>query len=322
MEDISGNISKQWNKHHTIYMSNANLPREMLEKEFFMRFVMSSPHAAPMELMRAMKQFICNAATSGVAAWDCKDNEEVLLILCGLFIASDNPMQAEECSHARLNCNYFCWMCDVGGMKEYKTSEDGYSSLFAMTLKPGTTEKIKNLVSATGIHDTASTPIINTLVELGKMLRKRTAGTQAMSEAEVTAALEKEFEKLLQGNKIEDTFNPLLGMNGLDMHMDTPTEILHTVLLGILMNIFQTCLQSIDTDRLNAPRLNAEYICHYKGSLIGKHFKSLLQVMPSIIYDLVPLTVLDAWTIIGEHVVLIWHTKIINTEAYLVSSYI
>lgn len=146
MDDVSGNISKQWNKHHTIYMSNANLPREMLEKEFFVRFVTSSPHAAPMELMRAMKDSlwyiflwihsglflnICsNAAQSGVVAWDCKDEEEVMLIPCGLFLAGDNPMQAEECSHAGLNCNYFCRTCNVGGTKEYKASEEGYNSIF------------------------------------------------------------------------------------------------------------------------------------------------------------------------------------------------
>lgn len=58
MDDVSGNISKQWNKHHVIYMSNANLPREMLEKEFFLRFVTSSPHTTPMELMRAMGQML------------------------------------------------------------------------------------------------------------------------------------------------------------------------------------------------------------------------------------------------------------------------
>lgn len=58
MDDVSGNISKQWNKHHVIYMSNANLPREMLEKEFFLRFVTSSPHATPMELMSAMRSSI------------------------------------------------------------------------------------------------------------------------------------------------------------------------------------------------------------------------------------------------------------------------
>ncbi|KAG2085880.1 uncharacterized protein F5147DRAFT_561703, partial [Suillus discolor] len=56
---------------------------------------------------------------------------------------------------------------------------------------------------------------------------------------------------------------------------------------------------------------------NYKGSLIGKHFKSLAQVMPFIIHDLVPLPVLNAWTVIGELVVLVWHTKITDTEAYL-----
>lgn len=58
MDNVSGNISKQWNKHIVIYMSNANLPREMLEKEFCIRFVTSSPHASPMELMQAMKKSI------------------------------------------------------------------------------------------------------------------------------------------------------------------------------------------------------------------------------------------------------------------------
>ncbi|KAG2130585.1 hypothetical protein BD769DRAFT_1297329, partial [Suillus cothurnatus] len=76
---------------------------------------------------------------------------------------------------------------------------------------------------------------------------------------------------------------------------------------------------SIDKDRLNAPCLNTDYICHYKGGLIGKHFKSLTQVMPFIIHDPIPPTVLDAWTVIGELVVLIWHTKIVDTEVYLVN---
>lgn len=55
MDDASGNISKQWNKHIVVYLSNAGLPREMLEKEFCTRFVTSSPHASPMELMRAVR---------------------------------------------------------------------------------------------------------------------------------------------------------------------------------------------------------------------------------------------------------------------------
>ncbi|KAH7903987.1 hypothetical protein BJ138DRAFT_1019772 [Hygrophoropsis aurantiaca] len=352
MDDVSGNISKQWNKHHAIYMSNANLPREMLEKEFFVRFVTSSPHAALMELMAAMKKSICRATESGIVTWDCKGDEEVMLVPYGLFIAGDNPMQAEECSHGGLNCNYFCRTCDVGGTKDFKQSYEGYNTIFQsgtirsphetmetikqqvkLAMVSGAADKIKTSVSSTGIRDSTSSAIVNTLVELGKRLRKRVAGTPASSESDIKAKLEKEFEDFMNNDSLEDVINPLLGMEGLNIHLDTPTEILHTVLLGVvkyfwgqtafllekskLLDMFQKRLESVNKDGLNAPCLNAEYICHYKGGLIGKHFKSLAQVMPFLIYDLVPKTVLDAWTTIGDLVVLIWHTKIESTEQYL-----
>jgi hypothetical protein len=52
-----------------------------------------------------------NAADDGVIAWDCKYHEEVMLIPHIVFTAGDNPMQAEECSHGGLRCNFFCWTC-------------------------------------------------------------------------------------------------------------------------------------------------------------------------------------------------------------------
>lgn len=118
--------------------------------------------------------------------------------------------------------------------------------------------------------------------------------------------------------------------------MDTPTEILHTILLGVvkyfwaqtihliekakLLDLFQSRLDSIERDALNAPNLSTDYVCRYKGALIGKHFKSLAQVMPFIIHDMVPQTVIDGWTTIGELVVLVWHTAIEDLEVYLVRS--
>ncbi|KAG1846268.1 hypothetical protein F4604DRAFT_1884175 [Suillus subluteus] len=336
MDDVSGNILKQWNKHHAIYMLNMNLPCEMLKKEFFVRFITSSPHAAPMELMRAMKDSLCNAAQSGIVTWDCKDEEEVMLIPSGLFLAGNNPMQAEECSHTGLNCNYFCRTCDVSGTKEYKASEEGYNSIFKSgnlrtpekttkdiqhqfeaAMKSGATTKVQSAVSSTGVCDRSGLP--------------------ATAESKITAALEKEFEESLRGTTLNDTMNPLLGMNGINMHLDMPTEILHTILLGVvkyfwgqsvfllekakLLHIFQSRLESVDKDGLNAPSLNADYICHYKGSLIGKHFKSLAQVMPLLVHDLVPQTVVNGWSVIGELVALVWHTTIPDTEEYLVSSH-
>ncbi|KAG2752138.1 hypothetical protein P692DRAFT_201687974, partial [Suillus brevipes Sb2] len=352
MDDVSGNVSKQWNKHHAIYMSNANLPHEMLEKEFFVRFVLSSLHAAPMELMCGMKDSLRKAAESGIVTWDCRDEEEVMLIPSGLFLAGDNPMQAEECSHAGLNCNYFCRTCDVGGTKEYKASEEGYNSIFKSgnlrtpekttediqhqfeaAMKSGATTKVQSAVSSTGVRDSALASILESLVELGKKLCKQGAGLPATAKSEVTATLEKEFEELLQGATLNDAMNPLLGMNGINMHLDTPTEILHTILLGVVkyfwgqsifllekakfLHIFQSRLESVDKDGLNAPSLNADQICHYKGSLIGEHFKSLAQVMPFLVYDLVPQTVVNGWSVIGELVALVWHTTIPDTEEYL-----
>ncbi|KAH7903913.1 hypothetical protein BJ138DRAFT_972910, partial [Hygrophoropsis aurantiaca] len=84
-----------------------------------------------------------------------------------------------------------------------------------------------------------------------------------------------------------------------------------------LLETFQMRLESVSKTGLDSPMLGAEYICHFKGSLIGKHFKSLAQVMPYLIYDIVPQTVLDGWTVIGELIVLLWHTVIDDKEVYL-----
>ncbi len=149
MDDVSGNISKQWNKHHVVYMSNANMPREMLEKEFCVRFVSSSPNATPMELMEAMRESIRyfiilngsagiiiriqtdrKASEKGIVAWDCINEEEVILCPYPLLFAGDNPMQAEECSQGGLTCNYFCRTCKVGGTRESKMTDMGFESLF------------------------------------------------------------------------------------------------------------------------------------------------------------------------------------------------
>lgn len=54
IDDVSGNSSKQWNVHYSAYMSNAGLPRSMLEKERHIRFIATSPHASPMEIMQGI----------------------------------------------------------------------------------------------------------------------------------------------------------------------------------------------------------------------------------------------------------------------------
>lgn len=83
------------------------------------------------------------------------------------------------------------------------------------------------------------------------------------------------------------------------------------------MSLLQTRLTSLDTCGLNAPSFNAAYICHYKGGLIGKHFKSLAQLMPFVVYDIIPEPVLNGWIAIGLLLVLLWHTSIDDIDKYL-----
>jgi hypothetical protein len=83
--------------------------------------------------------------------------------------------------------------------------------------------------------------------------------------------------------------------------------------------LFQTRLHSVIADGLNIPKIPTDYICHYRGALIGKHFKTLSQVIAFTVYDLVPRDVLDAWLELGHMTVLLWHTKIDDMDSYLVS---
>ncbi|KIL54692.1 hypothetical protein M378DRAFT_44032, partial [Amanita muscaria Koide BX008] len=339
-------------KHHVVYLSNGLLHRRMLEKQFCVRFHSASPHATPIEFMHALRDNIIKARDHGVTAYDCKDREEVLLMPYGLFLGSDNPMQATQCSHGGLQTNLFCRICMVGGTKEYKASEKGYAEIFqecalrqpeetamhaqshvSLSCDSGGTTKVKKAATNCGVRDHTIDFIVNPVLELGKKLRKHDGGP-VIPESTVKEQLAREQSKVSGGKDIGQMINPLLLRTpGINVHLDTPVEILHTVLLGVVkyfwgqsvhvmsksrcMHTFQARLASINKDSLNAPSLNAAYICHYTGSLIGRHFKSIAQVMPFLIYDILPSNLIKAWTSIGTLVVLLWHTSIEDIDQYL-----
>ena len=54
-DDVSGNISKQYNAHTNVYMQNLALPHKKLQQEYFVRFVSTSPHASSSEQFAALK---------------------------------------------------------------------------------------------------------------------------------------------------------------------------------------------------------------------------------------------------------------------------
>jgi hypothetical protein len=169
---------------------------------------------------------------------------EDLLCPYDFLHAGDNPMQAEECSHSGLNSNLFCRTCKVGGTKIFKSSDEGFATLFEVgifSVQPssadyvksgelrtpadtreaileqlrlstlsGGTDKVKKAATATGVNDASSAPVIELLLEMGKALRRRGVGKTALPEAEIQKILEDEMAKQLKRYPI----NPLIGMRG------------------------------------------------------------------------------------------------------------
>ncbi|KAJ7112256.1 hypothetical protein C8R44DRAFT_833171 [Mycena epipterygia] len=342
IDDVSGNKSKQWNKHFSCYMSNGALPRTKLENEFHVRFVATSPFASPLEIMQGVRASIEEAFAEPVVAWDCETKEEVLLRPYALLFAGDNPMQAELCSCAGLNTNFFCRTCQAGGTREWKQSNEGFASILKAytaeetfqqiltALEPNIATTLTEAVRLSGVKDALAQPIIDMLVKMGQDLRKANPEGSSYSPDEIQTILTEELKKHQQQG--EGITNPLFDMDGIDMHKDTPTEILHTILLGVVkyywgqtvwllekskdFALFQTRLNSILADGLNIPKIQADYMCQYKGGLIGKHFKTLSQIMAFAVADLVPPDVLEAWLILGRLTVLLWHTEIDDIESY------
>ncbi|KAG8781669.1 hypothetical protein FRC12_021639 [Ceratobasidium sp. 428] len=348
MDDASGNVSKQWNKHWSSYLSNAALPREELQSEYNVRFVSTSAHASPSELMQGIRASMEEAFNSPTVAFDCVLQEEVLVRPYALFWAGDNPMQAEHCSSTGMNSNHFCRTCDAGGSDDFKQSFDGYKSLFEsgnmrvasetqrvinerleMALLPKTINKCKNHARDTGVKDSMAQSTIDRLLDLGKVLRKSSKGAPRRSPIEIDSILRKELDLVRSGHYV----NPLLSMPGVDIHRDTPTEILHTVLLGVVkyywgqsvfvlekakkISVLECRLASANTAGLNLPKLSASYMCQYRGSLIGKHFKAIVQLMPFLCYDVLPAGLLTAWLLLGRLTSLLWYTEIHDTQLYL-----
>lgn len=148
-DDILGNHLKQWNKHYSCYMSNGALPCTKLDNEFCVRFIATSPHAMPLEIMQGIWTSIEYMTTcpclfhcwywfkigkhlrgTHIKAWDCMNMEEVLLHPYALFFPGDNPMQVEMASSTGLSSNHFCCTCKAGSTCNFKQSNEGLESLF------------------------------------------------------------------------------------------------------------------------------------------------------------------------------------------------
>ena len=134
-DDVSGNRTRQWNKHFNWCWTHSGIPQQLQHQEYFVHFLSTSPHATALEQAEAIQKMLKDAE-AGVVAWNMYTQEEAMFSVGVLHVDGDNPMQSELAGHMGIgSTNLGCRMYDVGGTKEFKKGDVGYASLYGVRPK-------------------------------------------------------------------------------------------------------------------------------------------------------------------------------------------
>ncbi|KAF8900617.1 hypothetical protein CPB85DRAFT_1377444 [Mucidula mucida] len=335
-DDVSGNRTKQWNKHWNVYMTHQNLPRQLLQQEFHVHFVSSSPHASTTEQYGKFKKIVESTQREPVKVRDGVSGQTTRFSLQNMVEPSDNPMQSEIAASIGAKGNFPCRKCEVGGTQaEKREDEVRYSSLKDGIIRElekqlhlacsGVAQHVKDSQSATGIKDAYAQHWIQDLISRFHATKSDPKNTKTPEE------IKADLIQWVMDNR-DKIYSGFLTTDGFDPTKDTPVEILHTILLGIIKYIWHNThtsfsatqkltyshrLQATETDGLSIHAIRANYIMQYAGSLIGTQFKILAQTNIFHVRGIVSEEQFSIWRAVGELSALLWFPEIRNLQEYL-----
>ncbi|KAJ7752333.1 hypothetical protein B0H16DRAFT_1723687 [Mycena metata] len=323
-DNVSGNKSKQYNKHMNMYMANSNLPGRLLQQENFVRFVSTSPHAGSPERFSAIKEQIQGLRTQTQFHVTMQRHVDPVAWFYEYPAFRPITLNSQRRRHiwAEMPTASVVAAKPVGHMTTLSPTKAGLPRFAAQT-KQNLEEQIKlamygveapisKLQTATGVKDKVAQYWINILLEKVRQMK-------ADSPEKTPESIAKELQKWLDEQP------------GLDPNRDTPVELLHTILLGIIkyvwhilyttwseaeQNLFVVRLQSTDIDGLTIPPIRAAYMMQYKNGLIGKHFKSLMQTMVFHMHGLVSPELFTLVKAVSASGSVLWVHEIDNMSEY------
>ncbi|KAI8452738.1 hypothetical protein BY996DRAFT_6431741 [Phakopsora pachyrhizi] len=303
-DDTSGNVSKQWNKHISIFMSLAGLPPKLSNQEFNTLFVATSNIATALELAAPVCDELNNLSLSGFTAFYYSLQEHVLVLPVVLLFMADSPMHAEITSTMQPNVSLQpCRICNLRAENKKEKATGTYVYNF-IGCKPNGYNVIyfplyvqqdlrcwtatKNSAYKTWELFQQGAPKNQIHLSITKL------GVKDMLNQKVMKVIQEDQDtrlvfniKKLHEERKQQLFNPFFELKGFDGHKDTPVEVLHVVLLGILKYLYPNKkeeliarLQTFDTNNLNIQPIKAKYLIQHYSSLVGKDFKVLIQAAP------------------------------------------
>ncbi|KAJ7683329.1 hypothetical protein B0H17DRAFT_1137819 [Mycena rosella] len=291
-DNVSGARSKQYQKHINVYTANANLLGQLLQQEYFVCFVSTSPNACALEQLKVVTEQLKSTHVTPVQCYNANTGRP-----CGFRAnvpdgPADNPQQAEEASHIGHQGNYFCRVYKIGGTNEEKELAEGYPKFYeagaprnveeikACVLEQlrlatrGIASHVEALQTSTGTKDKIVQHWIEILI----------AKSREMQVADSRRSVDSISEELLSWlhKETDQLYNPLLDLQFFDPSQDTMVEILHTILLGharytwynlhhnwtsTQQDLFTVRLQSTNLDGLRVPPIQAAYMMQYRNGL-------------------------------------------------------
>ncbi|KAH9815040.1 hypothetical protein DFH28DRAFT_1166770 [Melampsora americana] len=348
-DDLSGNVSKRWNKHIAFYFTLAGLPPKFSNQEYNCHFLTTSNRAGALELADPVVDSLNHLETNGLVAFDHNINSEVLVMPVILCHLGDSPMHAEvtntmnptssltPCRICKLRAASMAkkkskkYICDFLGIDEvgnpsslekrrWQDTIQGTKDLWSLAQQPGNIGVFDTESAAAGLRDSLNMEFVKLVQNLHRDSAIKQSDIDRMCHD-----LNKEFGERL--------FNPFLRLKGFDGHKDTPVEILHVVLLGVgkylLRHQMKNCSsgekdkihgrwRSFNTSGLNIPPIQPKTMIQHFQSLNGKEFRTVLQAAPFIFFecDLTP-EERETWQALSNLSPYIFQTEIVDMELYL-----
>ncbi|KAI9358244.1 hypothetical protein DFJ73DRAFT_622333, partial [Zopfochytrium polystomum] len=303
-DDLSGNVSKKWNKYESWSFTFAGLPEPFRSLREHNHFILASKTATGIESTEVIAKNI-RELHEGIDVPDPIHKKDVVLIGCILQLVGDNPMHTVMCSRTGLASLHPCRFCLIPDWQLETTPEQAPNRL-ASYLDPHSSPNFQLGLSAQEVKNLLSD--LHKRVMLGAMTRQK-----AVSIAAANGVKDWYFEKGMEEKSNLPQMNPLLGHPSEDpffnLGFDAPIDILHCTSLGIVKYamratlhkmkkpqraLLQATLNGIDHSGFPKP-FNGYELVHYTNSLNGKDLHAFSQIATFALKDLVSDDVLKMW---------------------------
>ena len=112
-DDVSGNVSKKWNKFDVWAMLLAGLPRAVNSHLDNIHFLCASNKANWLQMTKPLVADLLELEHKGLVMYDAYLEEEVLVIAPVICVLADNPRASDITNHIGSSGVKYCRICEV-----------------------------------------------------------------------------------------------------------------------------------------------------------------------------------------------------------------